>query len=98
MERVEDILYKIHKANYYFSVGAFTTYGSSALLFGICLCLIFVTGAYIESPLLLFMGFFGPFAEAKAIVAVHDEGRRLVKQRRFRERHQIYFRKNYIAG
>ena len=98
MERIEDILYKIHKTSYYFTVGAFTSYGSSALLFGICICLVFVTGAYVESPMLMIMGLFGPFIEAKAIVAVYEEGRRLAKQHRRRERQQIYFRKRYLAG
>lgn len=111
MERIEDILYKIHKTSYYFTVGAFTSYGSSALLFGICICLVFVTGAYVESPMLMIMGLFGPFIEAKAIVAVYEEGRRLAKQRKYRENirreirqieshreSQIWFGERYMAG
>ena len=86
MERTNDILYKIHRTSYYFTVGAFTSYGSAALAFGICMCLIFVTGAYTESLMLMVMGIFGPFIEARAIVEVYEEGRRLVRMRRERER------------
>jgi hypothetical protein len=82
MSKINEFLYKIHRTSYYFTVGAFTSYGASALMFGICICLIFVTGAYTESLMMLFMGFFGPFVEAKAIVEVYKEGRRIVRKRR----------------
>lgn len=90
MNKINDILYKIHKTSYYFSVGAFTSYGFSALTFGICICLVFVTGAYTESIMLLFMGFFGPFVEAKAIVEVYKEGKRIVKKRRRKNERMKY--------
>ena len=76
MERINDILYRMHKTSYYFMMGAFTSYGASDLALGICLCIIFVTGAYTESLLLVIMGIFGPFVEARAIVEVYDEGRK----------------------
>lgn len=92
MERVNEILYKIHKTNYFFTVGAFTSYGAAALLYGICLCIIFVTGAYIESPMLMVIGFFGPFFEARAIVEVYKEGKRLVRKRKKMEKKSMYRR------
>lgn len=84
MERLNDIIYKIHRTSYYFMVGAFTSYGASALAFGICICLVFVTGAYTESLMLMIMGLFGPFLEARAIVEVYKEGKKLVRKRRIR--------------
>lgn len=84
MERLNDIIYKIHRTSYYFMVGAFTSYGASALAFGICICLVFVTGAYTESLMLMIMGLFGPFLEARAIVEVYKEGKKLVRNRRIR--------------
>lgn len=96
MNKINEILYKIHRTSYYFSVGAFTSYGFSALLFGICICLVFVTGAYTESIMLLFMGFFGPFVEAKAIVEVYKEGKRLVrKQKKERKRERYMDKRTY---
>ena len=96
MNKINEILYKIHRTSYYFSVGAFTSYGFSVLLFGICICLVFVTGAYTESIMLLFMGFFGPFVEAKAIVEVYKEGKRLVrKQKKERKRERYMDKRTY---
>ncbi len=61
--------------------------------------------------MLMIMGLFGPFIEAKAIVAVYEEGRRLAKQRKYRENirreirqreshreSQIWFGERYMAG
>ena len=93
MERANDILYKIHKTSYYFTVGAFTSYGAAALLYGICICLVFVTGAYVESPMLMITGLSGPFFEAKAIVEVYEEGRKLVRKRKKIEKKSVYRRK-----
>ena len=95
MERINDILYRMHKTSYYFMMGAFTSYGASALALGICLCIIFVTGAYTESLLLVIMGIFGPFVEARAIVEVYDEGRKLARRRRIRERRDSFRRSGF---
>ena len=95
MERINDILYRMHKTSYYFMMGAFTSYGATALALGICLCVIFVTGAYTESLLLVIMGIFGPFVEARAIVEVYDEGRKLARRRRIRERRDSFRRSDF---
>ena len=97
MEKVDSILYRFHKKSYYFTVGAFTSYGATALLFGISICLIFVTGAYVESPMLMIMGLMGPFIEAKAIVAVYEEGRKIVKYRRRRNR-RVLISNRYLVN
>ncbi len=92
MERVNNMLYKIHKTSYLFTVGAFTSYGAAALLYGICICIVFVTGAYIESPMLMIIGLSGPFFEAKAIVEVYEEGKKIVRRRRKPEKKNVYRR------
>ena len=92
MERVDNILYKIHKTSYFFTVGAFTSYGAAALLYGIIVCTVFVIGAYAESPMLMIIGLSGPFFEAKAIVEVYKEGKRLVRKHKSMEQMSIYER------